>query len=181
MALELAFVAYGDWAYTGNVLAQAGDDAAATTLTDGCFDLSDNFITVNREEVNGGTVATENGETEVSVCVNDGVDDFVSFDSTGVTGPNFAYVITDDNNIILALPGMDMANFDGAGAGVCRVWGLAYTGNVLAQAGDDAAATTLTDGCFDLSDNFITVNRDEVNGGTVATENGETEVERLCQ
>ena len=71
---------------------------------------------------------------------------------------------------------MDMANFDGAGAGVCRVWGLAYTGNVLAQAGDDAAATTLTDGCFDLSDNFITVNRDEVNGGTVATENGETEV-----
>ena len=33
------------------------------------------------------TVATENGETEVSVCVNDGVDDFVSFDSTGVTGP----------------------------------------------------------------------------------------------
>ena len=122
-------------AYTGNITANLGDDAGAIALTDDCYNLSSNFVTVNREEVNGGTVSTENGETDITLCVGDGADDFVSFDSAGVIGANFAYVITDDNNIILALPGMDMANFDGAGGGICRVWGLAYTGNVLAQGG----------------------------------------------
>ena len=176
MALELVFAAYGDLAYTGNVLAQAGDDAAATTLTDGCFDLSDNFITVNREEVNGGMVSTEDGETEVYTCPGDGIADIIMFDSTNVVGPNFTYVITDENTVILGVPGMDMADLEGAGVGTCLVWGLAYTGNLMATLGDTAATTILTDGCFDLSDNFITIYRETPNGGTVSTEDGDTEV-----
>ena len=36
---------------------------------------------------------------------------------------------------------------------------LSYSGDVSAQVGDDAAAIDLASGCFDLSDNFITVSR----------------------
>jgi ribose 5-phosphate isomerase len=163
-------------AYTGNITAMVGDTASAIALTDECFDLSDNFIVVNHTEVNGGTVSTEMGMDTVDVCVGDGVADIIRFDSADVVGPNFTYVITDDNNIILGVPGMDTVNFDDAGGGVSRVWGLAYSGTITAMAGDTASAVALTDGCFDLSDNFIVVNRDEVNGGTVSTEDGETEV-----
>ena len=166
-------------AYTGSITAAVGDNAATTTLSSDCFDLSDNFVTVTRVEeggLSGGTVSTESGETEIFTCVNDDVDDFVSFDSSGVVGPNFTYVVTDDQNIILGLPGGDMVNFEGAGIGACRLWGLAYTGNITAMAGDDAATATLTDGDFMLSSNFVTVNRDEADGGTVATTDGETDI-----
>ena len=163
-------------AYTGNVTAQVGDDAAAVALSDDCFDLSDNFITVIRETPEGGTVAMPNGETVRYTCPGDGVADIVMFDSTGTAGGAYTYVITDEDNIILDLPGGDSFDFDGAPAGTCRVWGLAYTGNVTAQVGDDAAAVALSDDCFDLSDNFITVIRETPEGGTVATEDGENEV-----
>ncbi|MCB0594279.1 MAG: T9SS type A sorting domain-containing protein, partial [Phaeodactylibacter sp.] len=160
-------------AYTGNVTATVGDDAAATALSDDCFDLSDNFITVIREVPDGGTVAMPNGETTRYTCPGDGVADIVMFDSSGTSSGPYAYVITDENNIILALPGGDSNDFDSAPAGTCRVWGLAYTGSLTAAVGDDAAAVDLSDDCFDLSDNFITVIRQQPDGGTVATEDGE--------
>ncbi len=171
--------------FTGNVLAQAGDTASSIALTDGCFDLSDNFVTVVRMDadtsgINGGMVTTENGETEAEVCVNDGMPDVIAFNSMGASGDNFTFVVTDDNNVILAVPDSNIVDFEGAGAGVCRVWGLSFTGNITAQPGDTASAVALTDGEFDLSDNFVTVNRTSVNGGTVATVDGETEVSTIA-
>ena len=163
-------------AYTGNITASVGDDAAVVALSDDCFDLSDNFITVIREVPDGGTVAMPNGETIRYTCPGDGNPDIVRFDSTGTSSGAYTYVITDENNIILALPDGDSNDFDGAPAGVCRVWGLAYTGNITAMVGDDAAAVALSDDCFDLSDNFITVIREQPDGGTVATEDGENQV-----
>ncbi|NBC09304.1 MAG: T9SS type A sorting domain-containing protein, partial [Bacteroidetes bacterium] len=165
-------------AYTGNITAMVGDTASAVALTDDCFDLSDNFITVFREQPEGGTVSTEMGMDAVEVCVGDGLPDIVRFDSAGVSG-QFTYVITDENNVILGVPGMDMADFEDADGGVCRVWGLAYTGNIIAMAGDTASAVDLSDGCFDLSDNFIVVNRNEVDGGMIATEDDE-EIVYIC-
>jgi hypothetical protein len=162
--------------YTGNLTAALGDTAAITQLSDGCFDLSDNVITVYRDIPEGGMVMTEDSLTEVKVCIDDGIADIIKFDSTGTSNSQYTYVITDNDNVILAVPGMDMADFDGAGAGICRVWGLAYTGNITAMVGDTASAVQLTDECFDLSDNFIIVNRIETNGGEVATVDGETEI-----
>ena len=163
-------------AYTGDIIAEVGDNAAMTDLADGCFDLSDNFITVNRIETEGATVALEDGSTEIDVCVGDGIADELTFTNTSTAGQSYAYVITDENNNILGLPGGNSQDFEGAGVGICRVWGLSYSGNITAAVGDNAAAVALTDECFDLSDNFITVNRQLVDGGTVATTDGETAV-----
>jgi len=124
----------------------------------GCFDLS-NPITVERTAVNGGMVSTIDGETNVTVTVGDGEADVIQFTNTAVIGENFTYVITDENNFILGLPAGDSADFEDAPAGICRVWGLAYTGNITATIGNNAAEVALTDGCFNLSDIFITVNR----------------------
>ena len=40
-----------------------------------------------------------------------------------------------NQNNILGFPGGNSQDFEGAGAGVCRVWGLAYTGNITAAIG----------------------------------------------
>jgi hypothetical protein len=161
--------------YSGNVTAEVGDNAAAIDLSDGCFDLSDNFITVNRKDVDGGTVAIAGGSTEENICVNDGVADEFTFTNTSTSVEAYAYVVTDENNVILKILTGDSNDFDDSGIGICRVWGLSFSGNVLAEVGDDAAAVALTDECFELSSNFVTINRLEVDGGTVALADGSTE------
>ena len=161
-------------AYTGNLAATLGADASAIALSDECYDLSDDYITVVRETPEGGTVAMPNGETIHYTCPGDGVADIVMFDSTGTFSGPYTYVITDENNVILGFPTADSFDFDGAPAGTCRVWGLAYTGNLTAMVDDTASVVALSDDCYDLSDNFITVVRETPEGGTVATADGET-------
>ncbi len=146
--------------YTGNLTANVGDDAANVALSDGLYELSENFITINRTAVGGGTVSTDGGETEVSVTIGDGNADVINFASEGAeASASFTYVITDDQNNILDLPAGDNADFEGAEEGVCRVWGLSYTGSLTANIGDDAANVALSDSCYALSTNFITINR----------------------
>ncbi|MEM7654978.1 MAG: hypothetical protein AAF399_02520, partial [Bacteroidota bacterium] len=162
--------------YTGNITAQVGDDATMVNLSDGCFDLSDNFIVVFRDTTSGGMVSTSNGEDSATVCLGAGPTT-LSFDSTMAVGPNFAYVVTDLAGTILGLPPGDMVNFGPAGPGTCLVWGLSYSGTLTAQLGDDATSVALSDACFDLSDNFVTVIReDTVDGGMVMTAAGEDTV-----
>ncbi|MEO1518543.1 MAG: hypothetical protein AAFV95_26235, partial [Bacteroidota bacterium] len=162
--------------YTGSITAGMGDNATAVPLSDGCFALSSNFIEVIRDTPDGGTVSTPDGETEVSVCAGDGIDDLVGFQHVSSSMAAYRYVITDDQNIILGTPppGTMEVNFDGAGPGVCRIWGLSYTGMFMGEMGDDAAAIDLSNDCFELSSNFITVIRTEVDGGTVSMPSGAT-------
>lgn len=168
--------------YTGTVLAQPGDNAATTQLTDGCYDLSDNFVVAFRDSVSGGTITTEMNMDTVYYCpFNAGGDDDGVFvmDSSNTTGPNFTYVVTDNNAVILGVPGSDSVDVSGAGVGECWVWGLSYTGNVLAQVGDTASMVDLTDGCYDLSDNYVVIYRDSLSGGEVLTSDGMDTV-RVC-
>jgi hypothetical protein len=131
----------------------------------GQFALS-NFITVNRNALNAGTL--EGGPFMFSV---DGISDMVSgitLDDTNLNGTNQTYVITDEDLNILGLPptlnAVEGVNFDGAGIGVCLIWHLTYeegiTGLMMgANAGD-------LDGFFALS-NAIRVYRNP-NAGTIA-------------
>ena len=160
---------------TGELLVDGGDNAAEVALSSECYELSDNFLTIEVESVEGGTVSMPSGEDLRYICPNDGNPDIVKFTNTGgrSTG-SYIYVITDDNNIILATTEIDSMDFDAAEPGICRIWGLAYSGNLLAQVGDDAASVVLADGCYDLSTNFITLIREVPEGGSVQTPEGET-------
>ncbi|NJO86690.1 MAG: hypothetical protein HC821_01030 [Lewinella sp.] len=143
-------------------------------LATGCHALTSNFVTVIKERPVGGVISIEGGGTTISLCPGDGIDDLVRFDSTGASGGEFTYLLTDSNNVIIGLPTGDLINFDTFGLGVCRVWNLVYQGSLLAQLGDNAAAVPLADGCFALSSNFVSVNREQVNGGRVRVNSGES-------
>ncbi|NJL74972.1 MAG: T9SS type A sorting domain-containing protein [Saprospiraceae bacterium] len=161
--------------YTGNVTAQIGDNAAAVALTDDCFDLSDNFITVTRTDVDGGTVATAGGMTSITTRAGDGIADVVMFSHVSESDADFAYIVTDDNNKIIGTPPSNMVNFEDAGEGVCRVWGVSYTGELRYLLGGTIGNFALSTGCYEISDNFVTVNRlNELSGGNIAMPDGNT-------
>ena len=107
------------------------------------------------------TIKFLGGATEATVAVGDGMADLLTFKSNLV--PNISisrtYVVTDDQGIVLAIPSGSMVNFETSGVGNCRVYQVAYTGNLMLNVGDDINNTTLSDACSALSTNFLTVNR----------------------
>lgn len=158
--------------YTGNLTGMIGDRVFDTQFSDDSWLISNNGIEVIRETPEGGTITAKNGASTVYTCL-DGNDDFIGFEPSGQGNANFIYVITDDNNNILGLNDQGFENFENAPAGTCRVWGLSYTGSIIAQPGDNAAAVDITNRCWDLSDNFITVIREDVDGGSVLSNGSE--------
>ncbi|TXF87137.1 T9SS type A sorting domain-containing protein [Neolewinella aurantiaca] len=159
--------------YQGELSLAVGADVTSAELADGCFELSSDFVTAIRTTPNGGTVATEDGETEITVCPGDGLADLYTFVSTGADGANFAFIVTDEDNNIIGVPESNMVDFDGAGTGICRVWGLSYAGDLTAATGDNLSESLATE-CSSLSDNFVTVIRTMPTGGTVRLESGGT-------
>ena len=164
------------FSYTGEITASAGESVFSTQFSTGCWTISQNAVRVVRNQPDGGSVATPQGQTEVYVCLNDGIPDFIGFSTNSTSSASYTFVVTDDNNIILGLPNQNFLDFSGAGVGVCRVWGLSFTGNLTAMIGQNAATAMLSDNCFDLSDNFIEVVREEPDGATVSTPEGTNEV-----
>ena len=138
-----------------------------SVLSTECYALSGNFITVILSQPDAGMVTTIEGETEVEVEIDETSGTpvaLVSFTNTSSTTDDYAYVITDESNIILGVSTDSTIDFGPAGIGVCRVWGLSYNGEIIAETGQDAATAALVDGCADLSDNFVTVTRVEEDG-----------------
>ena len=162
------------FAYTGDIIASVGESVFSTRFSTGCWQISSNRIEVIRNEApQGGLVFSTSGLTTVNLCLNDGIPDFVGFTSTGSNFAQYDFIITDENNNILDIVQEGFANFENAGVGVCRVWGVAYTGTLNAPQGLDLTSLILSDDCFSLSANFVEVNRSTVDGGLVSTTNGE--------
>jgi hypothetical protein len=97
--------------------------------------------------------------------------DLLSFITTGASqNVPYLYLITDTDNHILDVSLDGTYDFENTAVGVSRIWGLSYTGELFAFPGSNAATDMLSDDCWDLSGNFITVNRVEAPtfGGGIA-------------
>ncbi len=119
------------------------------------------MITVTGDYDCGGcsvTPATISTTSNTDICTGDGAPDLidVTVDDAGIG--NAAWVITDANGIVLALPTAPPFDLEGAGAGTCLIW-LANIDdpNFAIAPGDDAAAV-IAAFCAELS-NPITVTR----------------------
>ena len=146
--------------FAGSLQLGFNDLIPADPASDSCFQYSANFITVVHGEPEGGSVFISDGADAETVIVGDGEADELTFIEVGGNDElPYAYVVTDTQNVILELLSGDTKDFELTEPGVCRVWGLSYTGNLLAEVGDTASLATLTDACWDLSDNFVTVTR----------------------
>ena len=132
---------------------------------DGTYALS-NSITVNRNMFAGATITGGPFDFVVDGIV-DNVDG-ITLDDSNVTGMNTGWVITDGENNILGLPptldAVEGVDFDAAGVGVCLIWHIAWQDGLTGlEMGNNVSEL---EGFYALS-NSITVNRNELTGGTL--------------
>ena len=67
--------------------------------------------------------------TAVTIC-KDGVPDPITVTHDSSSALNYAYIITDGSGNVLVFPGGNVIDLDGAPAGVCRVYGISYSGTL---------------------------------------------------
>jgi len=120
--------------------------------------------------VNGGTLTGG----PFTFIVGDGIADNVSgITLSGTVGNTNQWIITDDQGVILGLPGAPEAvNFDDAGEGSCFIYNVTYNGVISGLSANENLSGLAGD--FDLS-NSIEVIRNEVivtpptvDGGTLS-------------
>lgn len=141
----------------------------------GCFALS-NPIVVERNMQGGGTLATVDGLTSLSICAGDGIPDPIDVTITGNTGSNMAWIITDAaTGEILALPPSPPFDLDGAGLGTCNIYNISFEGTINGfSVGSNLSGIN---GCFGLS-NPIVVERTTASAASISA-NGQT-VFNIC-
>lgn len=138
-------------------------DLITDLISDGdCIVLSNNFIAIAAAPCTpiiceGGTIGSSASYN--TFCI-DGNADILSFATTSGAPVSYTYIVTDANNIIVAMVENASFDFDALTAGTYRVWGLSFEGTLEAttiEAGDDATLITSSGSCVQLSTNFITV------------------------
>jgi len=161
------------WSYRGLDDPIIGDPLSTLT-DDSCEDVSDDFITVYREEPDGGSLSLTNGSTSFAQCA--GQIEFSVMHTTSAPNLSYWYIITDENNTILDWvnsANSNTINLSAAPVGVCRVWGWSYRGLDDPIVGAPLS-TLMDDFCEDVSDSFITVFREQADGGSLSLLNGST-------
>ncbi|MDC1161909.1 M43 family zinc metalloprotease [Tenacibaculum sp.] len=111
--------------------------------------------------IDAGNVSTSDNKTQITTITGDNIADNISFKNTSTSSANYVYVITDEVGKILTTE-TSSHNFEGAAAGICKVYGVAYEGT-LQTTGKTISDTGLATGNFDLSKNFITIDRKQHN------------------
>jgi len=127
---------------------------------EGCFDLS-NAIVIDRASPDGGTLVGN----DMAFCI-DGVSDFpVGISVTESSGPNDAWVITDEQGNIIDIPvDIDSVDFEVLGVGTCFIYNVSFEDGITGL----AVMSSLSDlmGCYDLSDSIV-VSKNIVAGGDI--------------
>ncbi len=170
-----SYLVYG-LSYANELLLVNNEDIFANDAANQCFSWSDSPATVVLQDADGGMVATTDDEDTVEFCSMDEGEDIVMFASTSVATSDYIYVITDPDGNLLGIAIGSSHDFNDAPAGTCYVYGYAYTGNLTIALDENIFDTPISDGCGELSGNFITIIRHVVDGGAVATADQETSV-----
>ncbi len=148
------------WSYRGEGDPIMGDNISTLSDSD-CEAISSNFITVYREVPDGGKVSLANGSTSYIGTAGDIKVEVTH--TTSASNLSYWYIITDDNNKILAFANSANTNnldLSGAPPGTCRIWGWNYRGLSDPIQGDDIS-TLDNDNCESISENYIEVIREE--------------------
>src|SRR5688572_653663 len=95
----------------------------------GCYSFSNN-IDVTIISFNGGNLATQDGGTELTICVNDGVPDFPELTLTNNAGNGRVWATTDLSDNIIDLDCCRGPDFEGTGAGVVKLYSISACLNI---------------------------------------------------
>ena len=143
--------------YTGNLIASMGDNINNDPLSDDCYDLSDDFVMVERIlPPSQNEISTDNAETSVILDLASG-QTTVTFVNNAEAGLSYQYAAVDQSDQIVGLSVNESFDFAQLDMGVYRVYGVLYDGAFTAVVGDILFSTQLSDRWASISTNAITV------------------------
>ena len=150
--------------YDGVLVPATGQPRSQTTAT-GCAEHSSTFVTITKNgcspvfQCNASTVSS-GGQQAVDLCPTDGVSDPVTFQNNlgAAVGQNYAYLITDQNEVLQDVVLSTSYDFEGSGIISQRVYGIHFDGDLNPAIGQDRRNTTAT-GCFVHSSSFVSVTK----------------------
>lgn len=160
--------------YSGNLTARLDSSVTGSKLSSGCFQLSDNFLTINRGNISGGFVALSNNQTQIQICPTDNTSNKVSFRHIAFQGQKAIYLITNTNNFILDTTTSKSYDFSQQGTGDYRIYGLSYNGDFSGKLGSSINDPSLSDDCFGLSSNYVSVAKRNPTAGFIVMEDANT-------
>lgn len=108
-------------------------------------------------ETKGGWLWTKGG-SKVHITAGDGIPDPIRIFPRHVRGENFTFAITDSDSNVLVYTQNNVVDLEGAGAGTCLVYGIAYAGDFDMPTGVSVHELTASEG-LSVSSNRITVER----------------------
>lgn len=130
-------------------------------LVQGCFDISSNSIKVIKSTADGARISLASGDTLINICVEDLAPDTLRLYNSSTVSLKYAYLITDEHNRLQSLIENPEKTYDfnGADPGSSRIYGVSYGGVLSVFRNDDITKIRLATGCYDLSDNYVTINK----------------------
>ena len=152
--------------FDGNLSPVIGANRLQTTAT-GCFTHSSgSFLTITKDacippfDCQNSNVSTGTNQTSINICPTDGNRDEVIFTNSlnELVGVNYAYIITDVNEIVQQVLFTDRFNFEGSGLEEQRVFGVHYSGTLTPQIGQSRFNTRASD-CEVHSTGFVSVSK----------------------
>ncbi len=155
--------------YAGTLTAVVGQPLDSITASD-CATISGatTFLTVLKEDCGDTfmcfpvTTATTAWVADVTVCPSDGQPNVIPLVNNEFipAGDNFAYLLTDDQNILLQVIQAESFDFEGSGPGTNRIFAISYSGDLNLNIGAPISSITST-GCIELSDTevFLTIQK----------------------
>lgn len=159
--------------FMGTFKAEPGDNVLTSDLSSSCFSVSSNFVTIHRTKTDAGRITLPADELVTYTCPIPNTPDFIGFFNTSsAQGADYRYVITNRNNVILRTVNGSVQDFNDLGEGIFRVWGVSFTGNFTGRAGDEITGAVLSNECYSLTENFVTINRATAHAGKVTTTTG---------
>ena len=108
-------------------------------------------------------ISTTNSATSVDICPDDGDADWIGLQNnlSIPAGVNFAYLITDENQVLQEVVMDAIFNFEGSTFNTQRVYGIHFEGNLNPAIGANRLQTSST-GCFTHSNgnSFLTITKE---------------------
>jgi len=160
--------------YNGNLTARLDSSITGSKLSTGCFQLSENYLTINRGNISGGFVALINNQNQTQFCPTDSIANIVSFKHIGFQGQKVLFLITNINNFILDTTSFVSYNFIQQGFGDYRIYALSYNGEFSGKLGVSINDSSLSDDCFGISSTFISVAKRNPVAGFIVMDDANT-------
>ena len=144
-----------------------GKNIFKDTMGSYCYGFTENFVLINNNVPDPGAISLSKGNLANLICPNGETDQTLQF-QTNSPSPLYTYLLTNSDNLILAIQSNGLFDFKNLPSGKYYVHGLAYTGALQAKTGQILDAVPLSKNCFTKTFKSVEIEKKSPLGGQIS-------------